>query len=162
MADLPRFSIRSLTALIAAIAVICAVTFAVPNPIARGVMILFVTMLLPALLATIFVCGTDRQRVFSIGALIPSGVALMSLATMAGMRLFESFEFARRLEFGPMEFAAIVGEHCRWFFASCWLLSLCVGVTCYAVSFLFQSKSIRDNHGGTNNVDQEVNKNQVV
>ncbi len=162
MADLPRFSIRTLTALITTIAVICAITFAVPNPIVRGVMILFVTMLLPGLLATIIVCGTDRQRVFSIGALIPSGVALMSLATMAGMRMFESFDFARRLEFGPMELAAIVGEHCRWFFASCWLLSLCVGVTCYAASFVFQSTSIRDNNGGAKNADQEVSKEQMV
>ena len=154
MADLPRFSIRTLAALIGTIAVICGITFAVPDHVARGAMILFVTMLLPAVLATVFVCGSKRQRAFSIGALIPSAVALMSLSTMAGMRMFESFEFARRLEFGPMEFAAIVGEHCRWFFASCWLLSLCLGIACFAVSFLFQGESIRDDNRGSKNADQ--------
>ncbi|TWU24869.1 hypothetical protein Pla52o_11640 [Novipirellula galeiformis] len=40
--------------------------------------------------------------------------------------------------------------------------SECVGIVCYAVSFLFQSVSIRDNNGGAKIADQEVDKEQVV
>ncbi|WP_442510323.1 hypothetical protein SH528x_001937 [Novipirellula sp. SH528] len=37
----------------------------------------------------------------------------------------------------------------------------CVGIACYAVSFLFQSKSIRDNDGGAKDADQELTLNKL-
>ena len=82
-----QFSIASLLATMVIVAVLCCIVFSIPNHIYRGALLLVMSMVLPAILATILLCGGKQQRAFSIGALFPTGVALFSLVIMVGMRL---------------------------------------------------------------------------
>ncbi len=62
-----------------ATAIVCAMTFSMPEMVAVPLFVLF-SVVLTAVLITIIIHGGSYERTFCIGAVVPFGVLLVSLA----------------------------------------------------------------------------------
>jgi hypothetical protein len=125
--DTPRrfqFGIRALLIAMAAVAVGCSVV-SMP-PIVAVPILLFCMISLPAVLTTMLVYGTTRQRTFSIGALFPAGFVALWL----------SF-FAMSWAYGGAGDAVVI---LAIVIGIAWIASAAAGVLCVWVRYLIERR----------------------
>ncbi|MGO9110508.1 MAG: hypothetical protein ACLP9L_14900 [Thermoguttaceae bacterium] len=106
-----------------ATAIVCAMTFSMPEMVAVPLFVLF-SVVLTAVLITIIIHGGSYERTFCIGAVVPFGVLLVSLA-FGGVVFIDG---PSRLNFLAFRLA-VVGS---------WVSSLLVGVICMGVRRLLE------------------------
>lgn len=121
-----QFSLISMFLVTTAAAVTCSLTFSMSVLVAIPLFVLF-SMVLTAVLITVIIYGRSYQRTFSVGALVPFGVLLLTLA-FAGAVLF----FDR-----PSADADFV---CRLVVVGFWISSIPVGAICVGVRRLAEKR----------------------
>jgi hypothetical protein len=130
--DTPRrfqFSIRAVLIAMAAVAVGCSVIFAMPEWVAIPILI-FCMIVLPAVLTTIMVYGTTRQRTFAIGAFFPAGFMALWLG-------FFALGWGYNGDGETVVVLAIV-------VAIAWIASVASGLLCLWVRYVIERKESSD------------------
>jgi hypothetical protein len=121
-----QFSLRTLLLVVAGASVGLAVVVSLPGAVAAPVL-MCLSLVIPAVLTVVLVCGTRYQRAFCMAALFPIGavafatlwVITVTLFNTPGNRLSESSDW---LEF----FNDVYGPY-RVYSAAAWLLGVAVG-----------------------------------
>jgi hypothetical protein len=112
-----------------AVAITCSVAFSMPAMIAIPLLSLF-SVILTGVLITVIVYGRNYQRTFCIGAVVPFGVLLVTLA-FAGTVLF--------LDGPPSRADPLV---CRLAVVGFWMSGIVTGAICVGVRRLIEKRHL--------------------
>jgi len=122
-----QFGLLSLLVVTTAVAATCSLAFSMSNEVAIPLLVAF-SVLLTAVLITVIVYGSGYQRTFCIGAVVPFGVLLFTLA-FAGVILFLDGPGARGEPF-----------YCRMAVVCVWVFSIVAGGVCMAMRRLVEKR----------------------
>jgi len=128
-----QFSLRTMFAITAFVALACAVLFQVPARVAGPTFVLC-SAAFAAMLTTILIYGSSYQRTFCIGALFPLAVLLQPVNPVFG------FGYVNLLN----AFADVTEENLgviRPFLAFVWASSILVGLLCVAVRWAIERQA---------------------
>jgi hypothetical protein len=128
----PQFSIGSMLAATAVVAVTCSLFFSMPNGVATPALIL-ITLALPCVLTTIAIYGRGYQRTFCIGALFPAGAMLVCTSLML---LIHSISAYQNSVSQWKTFVDKVGPYYRPYVGGAWVSSLLFGLLAVVVRLL--------------------------
>ncbi len=122
-----QFGLFSLFLVTTAAAATCSLTFSMPAAVAIPLFVLF-SVILTAVLITVIIYGRSYQRTFCVGAVVPFGVLLVTLA-FAGIILFLDGPSPRADSFSS-----------RLVVVAFWLSSPVVGGICVGVRRLVEKR----------------------
>jgi hypothetical protein len=131
-----QFSLGALMAVITAAAVVCSLFVSMPNVYSTPALV-FISIGLPAVLATVAVYGRGYKQTFCLGALFPAGTMLVCTSFMIFIHVVSAFQNEIK---GVMEFIDKVGPYYRPFVGFTWGSCLIIGVLCMIVRRLAEDR----------------------
>jgi hypothetical protein len=134
-----QFGIGTLLWITTVTAIICAIFFRIPPIVAIPLMALISGAFLPAIWATVIVCGRGYQRAFGIGAVFPA-VICMWLVLRELLGLLDWPRFHRWDTPGEEEFTL------RLAFLAFWASSIVGGMICIGVRRLLKGRPDSRSH----------------
>ncbi len=122
-----QFSLSSMFLVTTAVAVVCSLTFSMPAVVALPLLVLS-SVILAAVLITLIIYGRGYQRTFCIGAVVPFGVLLLTLAFTGAIVFFD----------GPSSRGYRLSLVPRLVVVGFWMSSILVGAICVGVRKLVE------------------------
>jgi hypothetical protein len=127
-----QFGLSTLLMLTVLVAVSCSLFFSMPNKPATIVLIL-ISLALPAVFATVLIYGQGYRRTFCLGALFPSGVMMVCSSLMIMIHAISAYQ--NNVDIW-VQFADKVGPYYRPFVGTAWVASILIGLLCVLVRLL--------------------------